>query len=97
MPDVANASSWCVCGFASGEVTMHPKVSIGAELLQQPQEIELLGPADIPPTVTVYGRITPIANRLGLRVAYVRLAGTVAPDVDLQALNSFAVSAVVRF
>jgi membrane-associated protease RseP (regulator of RpoE activity) len=92
-----NAADWCACVFGSGEATIQKRVTVGAEVLMQPQEIELLGSADIPPTFTVFGRVSLVANRLSVLGAWVRLAGVVAPGVDLRALNSYTLSAAFRF
>ena len=92
-----NASDWKARAFGSGAVVVRERVTIGAELLQQVQEIEVFGTADIPPTFSVYGRIVPVPNRFSVLVAYVRLAGVVATGADLQALNRFAIGAAVGF
>jgi hypothetical protein len=92
-----NAPDWCVCGFAAGTVAVKDYLAFGAEILQQPQAIQGLETADIPPTVTAFLRVMPVANRLSLIVSFVRLAGEVAPGVDLEATARFAVGATFRF
>ncbi len=92
-----NAPDWCVCGFGAAAVVVKKTVTFGTEVLQQPQAIQDLESADIPPTITAFLRLVPVKERLSVIVSYVRLAGEVAPGVDLQANNRFAIGAAFRF
>lgn len=92
-----NAPDWCVCGFGAAGVVVKKTVTIGTEILQQPQAIQDLDTADIPPTFTAFVRVVPIANRLDIVASFIRLAGEVAPGVDLQATARFAIGAAFRF
>ena len=70
-----NAPDWCVCGFGAAAVVMKKTVTVGTEILQQPQAMQDLDSADIPPTITAFVRLMPVKERLSVIVSYVRLRG----------------------
>jgi len=100
------APDWSARGFGAVAVTMADRVSVGAEVLQQPNAFEGLPDADVPTTVSVYAKLSPLPDRLTFNLAFVRLAGELvtAPTslpwlavVDAKATASILVGATMRF
>jgi hypothetical protein len=101
------AEDWTARGFGAVAVTMADgRVSAGAEILQQPKAFEGLPEAEVPATVSVYAKFSPVPERLSINVAFVRLAGELATNpptlpwldvVDADATAGILVGATVRF
>jgi hypothetical protein len=92
-----NAPDWTAAGFVSGGVVIDNRVTVGGEFLQQPEDIEGIADADVPPTFTIFGRVSMVDQRLTLDAAWIRLAGEIAPGLDAHAENQLAVAVTYRF
>jgi hypothetical protein len=92
-----NAPDWTARGFAAAAIVMAERVTIGGEVLQQPGAIEALPGADVPTTMSVFGRVSLIPDHVSLVVALVQGVGVDMPALDLKARNWLALGAVVGF
>jgi hypothetical protein len=97
-----DASGWNARAFGAVAAGIGRRVTAGAEFLQQPGELELLPDVQVPATVTGFGRITVVPDRVSVVVALVRLVGLVLPDVnrsplDLEPVTWLSLGATVRF
>jgi hypothetical protein len=92
-----NAPDWTPLGFAAASALVAGLVEVGAEILQQPAEIDGFPAHDVPATLSVFVRLTPLGRRLAIDAAFVRLAGEIAPGVDARAESRFLVGASFRF
>jgi hypothetical protein len=91
------ASDWTARGFAAAAVDVAGRVVVGGEILQQPKAFEGLPEADVPSTLSAFVRVTPVVDRLSVVLALVRLAGTIAPGIDADAVNRLGLGATFRF
>lgn len=92
-----NAPEWTSRGFGAASVAFGGIIELGGEVVQQPGEIDGFTGADIPTTVTTFARFMPAARRLAIDLAIVRLAGEIAPGLDVDATNRIVLGASYRF
>jgi len=90
--------SWEVRAFASGGLLLGERLMVGGEYVQQPDRLDGFPSARVPATVAFFARGYPMASgRLNLDLALVRIAGVVAPGLDLRAENRLAFGTSFRF
>jgi hypothetical protein len=93
-----NTPSWEARGFASGGFLLKENVLVGAEFRQQPAHLDGFPEVRIPSTVAYFVRLGPgRAARANLDVGLVRVAGLVAPGLDLKAQDRLAAGVSYRF
>jgi hypothetical protein len=92
-----NAPGWTFRLFGGAGVVFARAVTVGVEAVQQPTEIDGFAGADVPATLAVFGRLTPAGGRFSAEIAFVRIVGLLAPDVDVKAVNRLLAGASVRF
>jgi hypothetical protein len=92
-----NAPDWTARGFAAAAVVVAERVTIGGEVLQQPAAIEALPGADVPTTMSVFGRVSLIPDNVSLVVALVQGVGVDMPALDVKARHWLALGAAVGF
>jgi hypothetical protein len=97
-----DATGWHARVFGAVAAEIGPRITAGVEYLQQPSTLVLLPDVQVPSTVTGFGRIMVVPERVGLVVALVRLVGLVLPDVnrptlDLEPVTWLTLGATVRF
>jgi hypothetical protein len=93
-----NVPSREVRGFASGGLLFGGRVLLGGEFLQQPAHLDGFPLAEMPSTVSLFARVFPNSSgRFNLDLAVVRIAGEVAPGLDLKAENRLAAGGSFRF
>jgi hypothetical protein len=93
-----NSPSWALCGFAFAGVKVGGAVLIGAEYVQQPEEIEEFDGTDVPGVVTLLARVTPGAEaRLAVEAGMISLGDEIGPGLDVEADNRFFFGAGYRF
>jgi hypothetical protein len=92
-----NQPQWTPRVFGSVGVVLSPGVTVAGEFVQQPTKIEGFNGATIPATISLVARIAPTGGRFGAEVALVRLAGVIAPGVDVQAVNRLMAGVSVGF
>lgn len=92
-----NAPSWTARAFGAVALGLGPNLVAGAELSQQPAEVDGVPSAEMPATSTLFVRLTPVRNHLSVYVALVRAAGVIGPGLDVRAQNRLAAGTAYRF
>lgn len=92
-----NAPGWSARAFGAVAVVVADLVTAGVEAVDQPRAIEGVAAAELPAIVSLFARGSLPGGRVSLEAGLTRLAGTIAPGVDVKAVNRLVVGASVRF
>ncbi len=93
-----NAPEWAWRGFVFGGINLGSRLLLGAEFMQQPEQIEFLAGADLPATISFLARLVPDPkSRLSIDAAVIRAGDEIGDDLNIKADNRFSFGLSYRF